>query len=211
MCILVLFVGNIGKNKMICILQNKEFYIFCRNPEKKDTTQFSIYKPLKILYSRTVEKNNNYKNRSVAIVIRNGKILMERLCYKNANNGKEFFSVPGGGIEEGETPEQAALRELKEECGLDGTIVKPLAVIYSHGRKEYSFEVAVPDDQQAITGYDPEEAGSDNPPLREVVWKSLNEISEKDRAFLWSYGLIQVQNFYQTIVGWGNEISYPGQ
>ena len=31
---------------------------------------------------------------------------MERLCYKDANNGKEFFSVPGGGIEEGESPEQ---------------------------------------------------------------------------------------------------------
>ena len=157
-----------------------------------------------------MEENPNYKNRSVAIVIRDGKILMERLCYKDANNGKEFFSVPGGGIEEGETPEQTVLRELKEECGLDGTIVKPLAVIYSHGRKEYSFEVAVPDDQQAITGYDPEEAGSENPPLREVVWKSLNEISEKDRAFLFSYGLIQVQDFYQTIVGWGEEISYPG-
>ena len=192
MCILVLFVGNIGKNKMICILQNKEFYIFCRNPEKKDSTQFSIYKPQKILYPKIMEEKPNYKNRSVAIVIRDGKILMERLCYKDANKGKEFFSVPGGGIDEGETPEQAAIRELKEECGLDGTIVKLLAVIYSHGRKEYSFEVAVPEDQQAITGYDPEEAGSDNPPLREVVWKSLNEISEKDRAFLFSYGLIQV-------------------
>lgn len=211
MCILVLFVGNIGKNKMIGILQNKEFYIFCRNPEKEDATQSSIYEPLKSLYTEIMEENPNYKNRSVAIVIRDGKILMERLCYKDANNGKEFFSVPGGGIEEGETPEQAAIRELKEECGLDGTIVKPLAVIYSHGRKEYSFEVSVPEDQQAITGYDPEEAGSDNPPLREVVWKSLNEISEKDRAFLWSYGLIQVQDFYQTIVGWGDEISYPGK
>ena len=70
-----------------------------------------------------------FKNRSVAIVVRNGKILMERLCYPDANNGKEFFSIPGGGIEEGETPEQTVLRELKEECGLDGTIVKPLAVI----------------------------------------------------------------------------------
>ena len=158
-----------------------------------------------------MEENSNYKSRSVAIVIRDGKILMERLCYKDANNGKEFFSVPGGGIEEGETPEQTVLRELKEECGLDGTIVKPLAVIYSHERKEYSFEVAVPDDQQAITGYDPEEAGSENPPLREVVWKSLDQISEKDRAFLFSYGLIQVQDFYQTIVGWGDEISYPGK
>ena len=144
------------------------------------------------------------RNRSVAIVVRNGKILMERLCYKDANNGREFFSVPGGGIE-------AVLRELKEECGLDGTIVKPLAIVCSHGRKEYSFEVAVPDDQQAITGYDPEEVGSENPGLREVVWKSLNEICEKDRAFLWSYGLIQVQNFYETIVSWGDEISYPGQ
>lgn len=211
MCILVLFVGNIGKNKMIGILQNKEFYIFCRNPEKEDATQSSIYEPLKSLYTEIMEENSNYKNRSVAIVIRDGKILMERLCYKDANNGKEFFSVPGGGIEEGETPEQAAIRELKEECGLDGTIVKPLAIIYSHGRKEYSFEVAVPKDQQAITGYDPEEAGSENPPLREVVWKSLDQISEKDRAFLWSYGLIQVQNFYQTIVDWGDEISYPGK
>ena len=170
-----------------------------------------IYNLSQILYSKSMEENPNYKNRSVAIVIRNGKILMERLCYKDANNGKEFFSVPGGGIEEGETPEQAAIRELKEECGLDGTIVKPLAVIYSHGRKEYSFEVSVPEDQQAITGYDPEEAGSDNPPLREVVWKSLDEINEKDRAFLFSYGLIQVQDFYQTIVGWGDEISYPGK
>ena len=59
-----------------------------------------------------MEGNPNYKSRSVAIVIRNGKILMERLCYKDANNGKEFFSVPGGGIEEGETPEQTVLREL---------------------------------------------------------------------------------------------------
>ena len=151
------------------------------------------------------------RNRSVAIVVRNGKILMERLCYKDANNGKEFFSVPGGGIEEGETPEQTVLRELKEECGLDGTIVKPLAVIFDKGRKEYSIEVAVSDDQQAITGYDPEEAGSENPPLREVVWKSLNEINEKDRAFLWSYGLMHVQNFYETIVGWGDEISYPAE
>ena len=158
-----------------------------------------------------MEENFSHKSRSVAIVIRDEKILMERLCYKDANNGKEFFSIPGGGIEEGESPEQTVLRELKEECGLDGTIEKPLAVIYSHGRKEYSFEVSVPEDQVAITGYDPEEAGSDNPPLREVVWKSLNEISEKDRAFLWSYGLIQVQGFYEKIIGWGDEISYPGK
>ena len=38
---------------------------------------------------------------------------------------------------------------------------------------------------------------------------SLDEINEKDRAFLWSYGLISVDNFYEVIQTWGNEVSYP--
>ena len=45
---------------------------------------------------------------------------MEKLCYE----GRTFYSIPGGGIEDGETPEQTAIRELKEECGLDGVIIK---------------------------------------------------------------------------------------
>lgn len=156
-----------------------------------------------------LEKNVvHYRSRSVAIVVRDGKILMERVFYF----GREFFTVPGGGIEKGETPEQAALRELKEECGLDGTIVKSLSVQYKEdGAAEYSFEVSVPDEQKAITGYDPEEASSENPPLKEVLWMNLNEISEKDRAFLWSYGLMLVPGFFEEIKSWGNEISYPGQ
>lgn len=60
------------------------------------------------------------RNRSVVFVIRDKKILMEKLCYE----GRTFYSIPGGGIEDGETPEQTAIRELKEECGLDGVIIK---------------------------------------------------------------------------------------
>ncbi|MBO7341014.1 MAG: NUDIX domain-containing protein [Lachnospiraceae bacterium] len=156
------------------------------------------------------EKQEYYvrkRSRSVAIVVRDGKILMERVFYF----GREFFTVPGGGIEEGETPEQAVIRELKEECGLDGTIVKKLATIHKENDSaEYSFEVEVSEDQEAITGYDPEEEGSENPPLREVLWLSLNEISEKDRAFLWAYGLMMVEGFFEIIKDWGDEISYPG-
>ena len=112
------------------------------------------------------------RSRSVAIVVRGGKILMERVFYF----GREFYTVPGGGIEPGETPEQAVLRELKEETGLEGKIVKPLVTIHKdHGSSEYSFEVEVTEDQEAITGYDPEES-TENPPLREVLWMSLEEI-----------------------------------
>ncbi|MGN1422230.1 MAG: NUDIX domain-containing protein [Oscillospiraceae bacterium] len=144
------------------------------------------------------------RDRSVVFVIRNKKILMEKLCYE----GRFFYSIPGGGIEYGETPEQAAIRELKEECGLDGTIVKKLAEVYSNGRTEYAFEVSVPDNQNAIKGYDPEEP-IDNQPIKEVLWMELSEMPEKDRAFMWRYGLLEIEGFFDEVISWGNEISYP--
>ena len=118
------------------------------------------------------------RNRSVVFVIRDKKILMEKLCYE----GRTFYSIPGGGIEDGETPEQTAIRELKEECGLDGVIIRKLAEVYNHERTEYSFWVSVPKEQEAIKGYDPEEPVDDQP-IKEVRWMNLNEMSEKDRAF----------------------------
>ena len=41
------------------------------------------------------------------------------------------------------------------------------------------------------------------------VWKKLNELSEKDRAFLWSYGLLEVDDYFELVLSWGDEISYP--
>lgn len=144
------------------------------------------------------------RNRSVAFVVRDGQILMEKLRY----GGREFYSIPGGGIEGNETPEQAVIRELKEECGLDGTIVKKLAELYNNGRTEYAFEVSVSEKQMAIKGYDPEEPADDQA-IKEVRWMKFNEIPEKDRAFLWGYGLMAVSGFYEEVLSWGDEISYP--
>lgn len=51
------------------------------------------------------------RHTSRGIVVRNGKILlMERW-----RPGMHYFSIPGGGIEAGETPEQTAVREIHEE------------------------------------------------------------------------------------------------
>ena len=147
------------------------------------------------------------RSRSVAIIIRDEKILMEKVHFFE----RDFYTLPGGGIEEGETPEQAALRELKEETGLEGKIIRPLTVQYKgDGGVDYSFEVEIAADAVAETGYDPEYEGKENP-LKEVLWMSLDEISEKDRAFLWSYGLMQVGHSFDIIKGWGDEISYPGK
>ena len=66
---------------------------------------------------------------SRGIVIKNGRIL---LTYETNTN---VYMSPGGGIEDGETPEECCIRELKEECGY---IVKPIEKFITVN--EYSFE-----------------------------------------------------------------------
>ena len=50
-----------------------------------------------------------------AIVIKDGSLLLTP-----QNNG---YDLPGGGVEFGEMPEQAVIREVKEETGID--VIKP--------------------------------------------------------------------------------------
>ena len=52
---------------------------------------------------------------SKVLVVRKGKILVADQVF----NGKSVLDIPGGRIEYGETPEQCAIREVKEETGLD--------------------------------------------------------------------------------------------
>jgi 8-oxo-dGTP pyrophosphatase MutT (NUDIX family) len=58
------------------------------------------------------------RQRGTAIVIKYGKVLLVR------DRGHHKFSLPGGGIHEGEPVVSAAARELYEELGLHITSVK---------------------------------------------------------------------------------------
>jgi 8-oxo-dGTP diphosphatase len=55
------------------------------------------------------------KNRSTAIIIRNGKLLL----IQRHRPGRDFYVLPGGGVNFEENFEQACIREVKEETGLD--------------------------------------------------------------------------------------------
>lgn len=55
-------------------------------------------------------------------VLKDGEVLLIR----RGDNG--LWDVPGGGLEPGETPGDAARRELKEKTGLSVGLLRPLAV-----------------------------------------------------------------------------------
>lgn len=69
------------------------------------------------------------------LVIKDGKILlMERWRGED-----HYFSIPGGGIEVGETAEQAAVREIMEETGVTAKVVKPVCIAKYGERQHYFF------------------------------------------------------------------------
>ena len=58
-----------------------------------------------------------------AIVFIDGKIV---LMYRE-KNGLKYYSLPGGGIDEGETEEACVVREVREEFGIE---VSPIRKVY---------------------------------------------------------------------------------
>ncbi|MGD0749954.1 MAG: NUDIX domain-containing protein [Anaerolineales bacterium] len=75
--------------------------------------------------------------RAAIILLQDGQIaLIER-----HRAGQHYFTFPGGHVEPGETPEQAALRETKEELGLDVTIQRLVAEIWWHERPQFYYLV----------------------------------------------------------------------
>jgi 8-oxo-dGTP pyrophosphatase MutT (NUDIX family) len=62
--------------------------------------------------------------RAQVVIVENGQVLMVRL----QRPGKSFWVLPGGAIESGESPQEAARREVREETGLDVAIDRLLFV-----------------------------------------------------------------------------------
>lgn len=140
------------------------------------------------------------------MVCRDGKLLL----VEHRMKGRDFFNLQAAALRK-ETPEEAALRELNEEAGVSGRIVRPLAIEYKPDLESriFTFLVEIPDDAVPHKGIDPELSESEQTIIG-VAWRTLEEIAERDRAYLFGAGLMRVPMFHDEVLKWPDDaISYP--
>lgn len=74
------------------------------------------------------------RNRGSCIIVKDNEVVL----IKRIREGHVYNVFPGGGIEEGESPEEAAVREANEELGIKVNIQKLFAQVeYMEGIQYY--------------------------------------------------------------------------
>ncbi len=68
---------------------------------------------------------NEHSSGGAVLSLRGGEVHVAMI----ATRGRTRWGLPKGAVSEGETSEQAALREVQEETGLEARIIKPLDTI----------------------------------------------------------------------------------
>ena len=116
-------------------------------------------------------------------LIKNNNVVATK--YKQGNK-EGYYDIPGGKIEEGELPEQTAIREMKEETGLD---VKDLTykgnMIIEYPNRIFDFDVFLASDSEGES-QEFEENTSEWIEIQEILKKEkiLSKIIVLDRFFI---------------------------
>lgn len=108
--------------------------------------------------------------RAAVLIVEDERILLMR----RRKPGEEYYVVPGGGIEPGETPEEAAIREAKEETGLDVTLSGKLGSFHHEGRTIHYFPASSHRGTLRLGG--PERARQSEDNVYELVWVDVRNL-----------------------------------
>lgn len=104
---------------------------------------------------------------AAAVVMENGRLLMIKSTETNA------WSIPSGGLEEGETPEQACIREVWEETGFKVAIHEELPVKRTQiGDYDVTTHYFLCEKIAGFISYQDPDAE-----VEEIGWKTAEEIS----------------------------------
>ncbi len=156
-----------------------------RAPLRKDLTTPSVPAPVGPAAKPAKPAPKSYAKRvdevsaGGLVVDHSGKngLLIGRIDHKDASGQRILWSLPKGHIEEGETPEQAALREVAEETGIESAIERSLGVI------DFWFMAGGKRIHKTVHHYLFRETGGKLAPqeseVDEVGWFPLSEIVER--------------------------------
>jgi len=118
----------------------------------------------------------------VVITDKDKRVLMLRQKHKE----RQIWLLPGGGIEKGENSRQAAIREVKEETGLDVDIKKLMwhveEVSEERGQRFVNFFLAEIKGGELKLGADPER-GEHEQVLEEARFMSYEEMRDAEAIY----------------------------
>jgi len=106
-----------------------------------------------------------------AVIVKKGKIL---LIKRGRDPYKDFWALPGGFVEYGETTEDAVKREVKEETGLDCDIVSLTGVYSAPDRDPRGHTISVVYLMKVVQG---EVAAGDD--ARDAFWIDIDKLPER--------------------------------
>ena len=117
-------------------------------------------------------------------LIKDDKVVVTK--YKEGNKKLGYYDIPGGKIEEGENPEQTAIREMKGETGLKvGNLKYKGNMIIEYPNRIFDFDVFVTNESEGET-QEFEENTSEWIDIKELLQKEkiLSNIMILDRFFI---------------------------
>ena len=126
-----------------------------------------------------MSEDRNVVVRVCAALIRNDSVLMVR----HVEPDDDYWTLPGGKIESGETPEEAVVREFAEETGIEVSVTRPIWECpfpeFSETR-EVGFLVEADLSSVPSLGFDPEQSHLPQHArvLQGVAWCRLDALRE---------------------------------
>ncbi len=116
-----------------------------------------------------------------------GRVLLVRASSRSGTPG--VWTLPGGGIDHGESPGATVLRELQEECGLDGELGELLTVDDHHftgtapsGRREDFHAIRIVYRATVPADADPRVVEVDGT-TDAVAWVAIKEIEGDEASY----------------------------
>lgn len=122
-------------------------------------------------------ENKDSQKRVSAVIINNGNILL----IKRIKPDKEYYTFPGGSIEEGEDEKHAMCREINEELSIKAEVKQLLFEIENQGRKELYFLIGECTGVPKIGGPEKERLVEENQYY--IEWIPLSKIGDTANVY----------------------------